>query len=42
MNGGFFTLVIILIFGGLITMLMPKVTAGFKHQQQAKPARETA
>lgn len=38
MNYGIYSLTIILLIGGSVTMLMPKVTAGYKYQEQAKLA----
>jgi MFS family permease len=38
MNYGIYSLAGILIFGGCVMMLMPKVTAGYKYQAQAKAA----
>jgi sugar phosphate permease len=36
MNAGVYSLVVILILGGSVSMLMPKVTAGYKYQTRAK------
>jgi uncharacterized membrane protein YdfJ with MMPL/SSD domain len=36
MNYGIYSLVVILIFGGGVTMLLPKVTAGFQLKTAAK------
>jgi hypothetical protein len=36
MNYGIYSLAVILVIGGSVTMLMPKVTAGYKYQEQAK------
>ena len=38
MNSGIFGLAMILIIGGAISMLMPKVCAGYKYQEEAKAA----
>ncbi len=41
MNYGIYSLAVILVIGGTVTMLMPKVTAGYKYQEQAKLAVKT-
>jgi hypothetical protein len=41
MNSGIFGLAVILIIGGAISMLMPKVCAGYKYQEEAKAASKT-
>lgn len=38
MNYGIYSLVVILVIGGSVTMLMPRVTAGYKYQEEAKLA----
>jgi MFS-type transporter involved in bile tolerance (Atg22 family) len=38
MNYGIYSLVAMLILGGSVTVLMPKVTAGYKYQAQTKAA----
>jgi MFS family permease len=40
MNYGIYSLAVILVIGGSVTMLMPKVTAGYKYQEQAKVAEK--
>jgi MFS family permease len=42
MNYGIYGLAIILLIGGCITMLLPKVTAGYKYQEEAKLAAKTS
>ena len=39
MNYGIYSLVAILILGGSVTMLMPRITAGYKYQAQTKAAK---
>jgi MFS-type transporter involved in bile tolerance (Atg22 family) len=40
MNYGIYSLAVILVIGGSVTMLMPKVTAGYKYQEQTKGAEK--
>jgi MFS-type transporter involved in bile tolerance (Atg22 family) len=40
MDYGIYSLAVILLIGGSVTMLMPKVTAGYKYQKQAKTGQE--
>ena len=40
MNYGIYSLAAILVIGGSVTMLMPKVTAGYKYQEQATAAKD--
>jgi MFS family permease len=39
MNYGIYCVAVILVLGGLVTMLMPKVTAGYKYQDEAKAVK---
>jgi MFS family permease len=42
MNYGIYGLAVILLVGGCLTMLLPKVTAGYKYQEEAKLAAKTS
>jgi MFS-type transporter involved in bile tolerance (Atg22 family) len=38
MDYGIYSLAVISVIGGAVTMLMPRVTAGYKYQEEAKLA----